>query len=546
MYRFPCVHETAEYHRISAHEGIISSVQFSCDGAQLVSIGKLDRCIVQWNCQSIDSQGDLCHDQYQSDDDLLLQSRKSMALVSDFMAKESTAACGILNDLRSNKPPREFLGKKNFMTPIHQPISTSPALNVNMSLNHVYGYSSQIVRNAVKYCGDGSVLYPCATLCVKNDRVSNSQSFFRLHTDGVSAVAMSASRTLAATAQWGHNASIIIWDSINLESLKIIDDRQSYSVCAISFSSDEKKIAVVNADDYHSISVYDWRSDLLLFRAHGGSCHISSLIFSHVGDELFTFGEGHACAWKIHSSVATLDNLILGKQGELKCFTCCATFNNMLLAGATDGSLYIFNSSCVLEKSPKAHDGYISAVAVSLTNAQFATGGKDATVRVWNISFDCVHEISCRAYTNIVNPRAKSVAFNNDGGTILLGSKSAEIFEIDIRSNSMIGEVVVSGHSCRELWGLSTHPSNKEFATVGDDCILRLWDSKSKKLVDFIRLDCASRFISYSPCGRYLALGFSPKDHKSKQSKFGGISVLTTHDRRFIHHCKDTHEAARV
>jgi hypothetical protein len=38
---------------------------------------------------------------------------------------------------------------------------------------------------------------------------------------------------------------------------------------------------------------------------------------------------------------------------------------------------------------------------------------------------------------------------------------------------------VLDGHYKDELWGLAWHPSKAEFATVGDDATLRIWDAKS-------------------------------------------------------------------
>ena len=43
--------------------------------------------------------------------------------------------------------------------------------------------------------------------------------------------------------------------------------------------------------------------------------------------------------------------------------------------------------------------------------------------------------------------------------------------------------MVMGGHR-EELWGLVTHPSERVFATAGDDKVLRVWDMDSFKPVE--------------------------------------------------------------
>ena len=65
---------------------------------------------------------------------------------------------------------------------------------------------------------------------------------------------------------------------------------------------------------------------------------------------------------------------------------------------------------------------------------------------------------------------------------------------------------LVQGHYDRKLCGLAAHPSRpQEFATVGDDKTVRVWDAEKKSLVKMAVLDTMARCCHYSPDGSMIA-----------------------------------------
>ena len=62
-----------------------------------------------------------------------------------------------------------------------------------------------------------------------------------------------------------------------------------------------------------------------------------------------------------------------------------------------------------------------------------------------------------------------------------------------VLTGTLNGKVLVNGHGCRSLWGLSVHPTKEEFATCGDDASLRVWNSKDYSLIRTVPLEIGAR-----------------------------------------------------
>lgn len=91
-------------------------------------------------------------------------------------------------------------------------------------------------------------------------------------------------------------------------------------------------------------------------------------------------------------------------------------------------------------------------------------------------------------------------------GKLLLGTKAAEIYFVNMLSNET--KRVVCGHHQErsEVWGLATHPFKPLFATVGDDCTVRIWDCKTRDMKHICEINNKGRAATFNPDGQ-LAIG---------------------------------------
>ena len=93
---------------------------------------------------------------------------------------------------------------------------------------------------------------------------------------------------------------------------------------------------------------------------------------------------------------------------------------------------------------------------------------------------------------------------------------------------------------------LQAHPDRAEYATVGDDGTLRVWDAKSRKQLRMKELGCIARAVTYSPDGNYIAIGFGGRvggamteEQGSSSHMDGSYMVLRSSDLVVSHQARD-------
>lgn len=75
------------------------------------------------------------------------------------------------------------------------------------------------MRNNVKQLKDGRVVFNAAALGIVLDTNDNTQTFFDLHIDDITALDVNADMKTVATGEIGPKPSIYLWDSDTKEKL---------------------------------------------------------------------------------------------------------------------------------------------------------------------------------------------------------------------------------------------------------------------------------------------------------------------------------------
>lgn len=180
---------------------------------------------------------------------------------------------------------------------------------------------------------------------------------------------------------------------------------------------------------------------------------------------------------------------MFGKAAKKQAMVSAVFFNNEGLLGAADGSLYRLEGrkvSAVVEAHSKG--AYSIQVYNTPDGPNLVSGGKDGKLKFFDqdltetaaFPIPAGHDPASALSTCI-----RSVARNVDGRKVLVGTLGGNILEISTVDGADInGGPLVTGHWKRELHGLATHPVRNEFATVGDDKLLRLWSMEDRKQIN--------------------------------------------------------------
>ncbi|CAB1119500.1 unnamed protein product [Ectocarpus sp. CCAP 1310/34] len=216
--------------------------------------------------------------------------------------------------------------------------------------------------------------------------------------------------------------------------------------------------------------------------------------------------------------------------------------------GTGDGHLYVFeNGATTLTRSVKAHTGPVytlhpvfSAAPVKAAAASdeqlgddgsegqgFWSGGKDGLVKFYNGQALAggggmgKKRLPGAGGSGVsLDPAVRSVFSSRDGRRLLVGTRGGELYEMSTADGSDAasagaggasgrgsgGGPLTAGHGRGQVWGLSAHPTERLYATCGDDGSVRIWSLDDRRVVGSISTDCSCRAICYSPDGSALAM----------------------------------------
>ena len=390
-------------------------------------------------------------------------------------------------------------------------------------LSRVYGYSCGTIRNNAKYSACGAVIYPSGGTVVRVDLGSGTQSFGTCHAGfEICALAISTDRSILATSDIGAEPKIALWSASNIAEgpKKIIRNSHQNAITLLAFDDTKHGyLASIGADDNHRVVVHDVASGYVLFTSTTTKSKPLNLSFGKRGSELvvvgvkyalfFTFKSGHAATRHATASFAQV-----GRHGSLQTFLCCAYLSNdNCVVGTADGHLYVLSgSSHELEKSIKAHDGFIYSMdapkprAGVTTQIALITGGRDGDVRIWNEALDMISKFNNRGAGPI-----RSVFISKDLSRVLVGSQAAaQLREFRVSDGVPASTPLAGGGaSAGELWALAAHPRLRHIATASDEGALAVWDIEAVDIRDARKvgtlLPGACRALAFSPDGKVIA-----------------------------------------
>jgi WD40 repeat protein len=156
------------------------------------------------------------------------------------------------------------------------------------------------------------------------------------------------------------------------------------------------------------------------------------------------------------------------------------------------------------------------------------SGGKDGSVRKWTAELEPIGHFSVKEMSGRSSVRA--AYWDDAANKIVVGTWGSDILELDAAGANLHDGPVITGHFADELWGLAMNPTKAEYATVGDDHSLRIWDVATRKLLRKTDIHEFGRAVAYSPDGALLAVGMGGRVGRGRQKNDGKFAVYREDD----------------
>jgi len=595
LWAYPANSSTAVSRSYRAHAAPGGNIRFANDGARLISTGRGDGVIAQWHIVLPEEDENATNSSSRSKGgEKILQSPSSVASTSESIKSIVLHNAGSKLDRSSQLEASIELEKtalflleergddedyaptrpwqRSLVAPSRPPNECLAVPADRLELEWVHGVRSHDIRGQLSYCqASGDLLFPAGNVVVSMNSRERNQRFMNEHAGEVVSVCVHETLPIAASGDLCALPTVVVWDYVTLQPQRVFKGYHKRAVFLLAFSPDEeaKFLVTIGSDDANTAVIFDWRHDWVVARTSTQKSKPLDLLFSRPGRGFgagecgfILCGDGFVHYWNFNgsnggaSANATTQSVRLGigKHRKAQPFLCLAWLEqNNLVVGALDGALFRFSGRHLDKVFPRAHAGSINAATSS--GGGLATCGSDGFVRLWNSSnLEPRLEIDLRNL-GALDACAQAVTWDEKRSRVAVATMSSEIWEFDASDGSNVGGgngAVLHGHYGGELWGLSVHPTLPQFATCGDDAMLRIWSIFEKRQVRFHTLEMSARACAYSPDGLRLAIGYgaaksniSLKEASSGATKKqfeGKLAILDLDDFSVLHETRDSHK----
>lgn len=540
--KFPCLGDNPGFTLCYGHAKGVTNIQVSCDDGRFYSTGESDGCILQWKVTEIEPQKleDLKRDEslpevipveFKFEGKSLVKHERFENIVNN----RPIAICEMEEGCADAAPMLPW--QKSIVGPSRLPIEDNSEPPDALELEFMYGFTTDISRQAVLYSPNGELIFFSAAVAVQMSPKLRTQRFYNEHTATITAMAVNKINGLIATGEQSEAPKIRIWSSETLSTACVLDGFHRRAINHLKFSPDGRLLLSVGHDANHSIALYDWKNKQII--CCGPSFTNKSLFadFNPSGTGLIHCGNEIVRFWQFRGRNMTSQDGNLGNRAKLQGFMCAGWIGSSAVVGTADGNLYRF-LGIKLDSIVQAHTGPVNCI--SSTADGLATCSNDGFVKIWTRFLECRMVIEMKDIRAVSN-NVKTIDWDYDAGKILIGTASSEIYEVSAGDGESIHPgPILEGHGGDELWGLAVNPVKEEFCTVGDDSFLRVWNPVTHSTVATVALEMPARCCAFSPDGKRLAVGFGCPKKLSNRQFDGKWVVLDTDDFQVTHEAKDS------
>jgi Ca2+-binding EF-hand superfamily protein len=265
------------------------------------------------------------------------------------------------------------------------------------SVEWVYGYTGQRVRNNARYSLEGDILYPVGNMVIIYNKVRHAQKYYTGHRGEVMSIAVHPEGRIVASGDANEPCpSIDIWDSSDRERKHVLRGIHRAGVTLLSFSPDGSKLASVGMDDRHLLVIYDYRLETALYSCAIGPNKVLDCQFVDQ-THIVTCGLNNVDFWSAVQGSKTGNELensyvaayerkegLFGPKFKKQAMTCVCpipAIAGKVATGTISGELYVWDGRKVCA-SLDAHDGPCTVLHAASTGV--LSGGSEGKIILWS------------------------------------------------------------------------------------------------------------------------------------------------------------------
>ena len=432
IYRYPCVAKLPSHKAYIGHSSLVSNVKFFSEDRYLISTGNRDNTILIWTSE-FDEETIGTKEEEKNPEELkglspIIPIKKPMVIKDEEEKEEKKEIQGsILDILDGIKEPSKYL--KSPYTQTHPPRKV-------LKLNYIYGYRSQDTRNNIHYLKDGSIVYHAAAVGIVHDKNTNSQRFFNLHRQTISAIAFHPDGIRVATGDNSEIPYIYIWDSTTCSQIAAFKGELAQGIKYLAFSPTGDYLAAVDIEDDRTLAIYDANNAILVALANIGPANVLQVDFK-AENELVSVGEKHIMFWKMNNK--SLTSKLGNFAGHSNLLGCLSADKDLVLTGNALGELYQWNDFQILSVN-KIHTEPIDCINIAeqmykIFNSfnRILTGGRDGKVNILDKAFKLLMPIDMtNQLYHSISPGVRTLSLDRMGKKLLVGTAGSEIYELSI------------------------------------------------------------------------------------------------------------------
>jgi len=312
-----------------------------------------------------------------------------------------------------------------------------------------------------------------------------------------SAAAFSPDGKLLATAI---NTGVVLWDSFTGVQLLSIDGNVKGSanneMAHVSFSPDNKRLAVANMDGTPKVWDIATRTELFSLAGHTRPC--DGIAYSPDGNLIATSDDvGIVKVWDATNGVELLS---LTHSGNIHSVAFSPDSKN-LASASEDGTLMIWNSATgEVTLSLRGTSG-LYGVAFMPDGKQLVAAGQDGTVRAWEVDSG-LQLLTLAGNTSTVtslavSPDGKRIASSGYDGTVKIWDASPGRELLTIKGHTDVAWDVAYSPDTGKAW----------LGSVSVDGTAILWNPVTGQAEMSISQNDGLTKLAFSPNGKYLVFG---------------------------------------